>query len=193
MRPLPAWLDSFRRSLALRLDRLRDTFHDLRARLRDTVVQAVGDTVADTVRDTLRVVLAAAPVTFPPSFPLERPFGQTPGFWGAPNDEGLDEDSPDPSFDDEPWDGDRLDHRLDDADDGRDVVPAGAPSSAVPSWPAAVAVGCQAAAWWLRRRQGRLPGLALGVGPIAGLAAFGGSARLTGSVSALTAALGLLS
>jgi hypothetical protein len=56
-----------------------------------------------------------------------------------------------------------------------------------------VAVGCQAAAWWLRRHPGPLSLLvAVGVGVAAGLAALAGGPLVAGGSAAAAAVLGAL-
>ena len=80
------------------------------------------------------------------------------------------------------------------ADD--DSVPAG-PLDALPAparWSRAAAVGCQAAAWWLRRQTSRFPVLTtLGLGCSAALTAYvAGPLVVAGGAGMLGAALGLL-
>lgn len=201
MRSFPPWLRSLARSLAVRLDRLRVTLDGLRTRVRQSVTQAVGEVVAGAVQDALRVALAVPPVVTAPALPPPRRYGTGGAFWDRPD--AHDDDSA------LPWNNPRHE-RLDDPEDdlSEDDLPADdfddvpydpghvteAPATqSAPQWPEAAAIGCQAAAWWLRRQGGRLPLLALGVGLAAGLATFTGAGLVTSGVGALASALGLTS
>ncbi len=147
-------------SLGRHLDRLRSTLDELRARLREVVVQAVGQTVGGAVRDTARGVLEGLT---DPSREVSSSWSRSPPGW--PQHDNL--------FN-EPLDGDRRYqseqvgwYGHNDLDD--DPYP---PSKPVPAeeprpsrWCQALAIGCSAAAWHLRRQVGRASTLAIiGIG-----------------------------
>jgi hypothetical protein len=172
------WLTRGSRWLAGHVARLRLTLDALGTRLRQTVAVAVGQTVAAAVREAVHAALedfSGAPATtqLPSRGPAPAPgrslWGQ--GGYGHPDDA-------DPNrWDDDP-DGNEADPRdlLGHHTPPEDPRPA-------PRWPLAVVVGCQAAAWWVRRRLARLPAVAaLAVGLLAALAAYlGGPLTLAGS------------
>ena len=175
------------RILAGHVGRLRDTLDLLRERLREAVARAVGQAAAGAAQDAVESLLVESPsASGPPADPYYRP---SPGGWYDPDRDRS------PS-----WDDDRHDSYRRDPDDdfeegppGRDESPAPA-QSAGRRWGLALAVGCQAAAWQLRRSVGRLAALkALGVGLASTLAAYVAgpvlvaSAGLAGSALALAA------
>jgi hypothetical protein len=180
MRPLPPGLA---RRLAAHGDRLHAALSALAGRLREAVAQAVGSTVAGAVREALQAVVATPPAG--PAPLRQRPPPLFPA-WGAPY--GPDDD---PYADDDPR---PEDGPADEPDPAPARAGAGRPVAAPPAaaprrgrWQQALAVGCQAAAWWLRRQAGRGAALAaLGLGLVAAAAAFTAGAGLAG------AALGLL-
>jgi hypothetical protein len=134
-------------TLGRHLDRLRSTFDDLRDRVRDAAVQAIGQSVAGAVRDSLRAFLegvATKPPETPSSWPRSLPSWQQP--------DGLFNDPSDPDHhryerDQRGW----YDH--DDLDDEPPRAPQTEPAEEPrPSrWRQSLAIGCSAAAWTLRR------------------------------------------
>ncbi len=178
---MPAWLTSLSRSLAQRLDRLRDTLDGLRDRLRQAVTERVGETVAGAVRDALQVVLAG------PLAPIPVPYPPTGWRYRDPEyDDELD-DLPD-------------DHRshglyaedLDDDFDDRDHDRSSRSPVTQPRWSDALATGCQAAAWCLRRPK-QVPLLALGVGlAAASVGVLASVLGLPGLIPTVTSAVSLL-
>ena len=174
MRNLSRALVPARRLLSAHLDRLRQTLDSLGQQLREALARAVAQTVQEAVREAVHAALDAPP-------PDPRRTGhaawltqRNPGLWEGPDDPALDD------LDDDRW--------LDDEDDVRRPAPGQPPAEPRSARCArALAVGCQAAAWWLRRQPGRLSAvLARGVGLAAS-----GVAYATGSGLAVPA-LGLL-
>jgi hypothetical protein len=188
--------------LSERLERLREGLAVLGRRLRDGVAQVMGSAAGDAVRDALRKLLAArgmaAHASADPDFDAEARPAQR---WGL----GLDPEPPyrpvapyQSSTPRPPW------HEANDArDPWRDELPEEEsysrhsceeeeekPSEAKSSgrWTQALALGCQAAAWWLRRGAGRFALLgAASVGVMATLVAYtgGGLAMLGASLAEL--------
>jgi hypothetical protein len=170
--------------LAAHVNRLRQTLDALGRRLRDTVATAVGQTVALAVREAVHAALtdfSGAPAAR--QAPAREP-DPARSLWSLPDDADAD-----------PWPGGPGD--LDPDDFGPDLPdlrdpsdPRAAPArdpKPEPRWPLAVVVGCQAAAWWLKRRLARLPVLAaVAVGVLAAVATYaGGPLTLAGSALGL--------
>ena len=185
--PTVARIRHLRRALAERLERLSQTLHELIERVHEAVAQAVGQAVAAAVRDTILAVLRAATnrpgLPSPPWMPPKcyhsawsegrepsssvRTYGDTSArWWTEEGAEDDDVDRPEPG----------------------DVEP---PPS---RWRCALALGCRASAWLLRRWPGRRPLLvAVGVGAACAAAAYAvgaGSAHATLRWVALAGALG---
>lgn len=168
------------RSLAARLDRLRDTLDGLRQRLREAVVRSVGETVGAAVREALGAVLVH----------------------GAPDEEKYVYDSP-PHYHDPPlWHDQREPHwqdgwewidTADDSNQSRSMDPsAPEPEGRRTAATSLLLLGCQAVAWWLRRHQTHFPALAaLGVGTACGVAAYLGAPVVIAGVGLAGSALGL--
>jgi hypothetical protein len=161
------------------LDRLQASLETLGERLREAVSRVVGEAVADTVRELVRVLV---------STPATAPFPRAP--------EVLREDWEERSWHDpyrQPWDDVDEDEPLAAYDD---IVPAASPEALpVPArWSRAASVGCQAAAWWLRRQTGRFPVFTtLALGLAAALTAYvAGPLVVAGGAGVLGAVLGLL-
>jgi hypothetical protein len=179
------------RLLAAHVRRLRAALARLAAEVRAAIARAVGQATGDAVRDALRVILDG-----PPAQPAARdPPEDADVLWGQPRR---------PRWPTEPYAGHydpyhlperETDYLEDDPEDEPDEglsaerpepPPAGA-------WSRALAVGCQAAAWWLRRHPGPLALLAaVGVGLAAGLAALAGGPLVAGGSAAAAAALAAL-
>jgi hypothetical protein len=139
-------------TLGRHLDRLRCTFDELRDRVRHAAVQAIGQSVAGAVRDSLRAFLEGVATRIPEtpsSWPRSLPsWQQHDGLFNDP----LDADDPRS----EPQ------HRGLYANDDLDDEPLPRPPQTElaeeprPSrWRQALAVGCSAAAWQLRRQVSR--------------------------------------
>jgi hypothetical protein len=177
------------RLLAAHVRRLRAALARLAAEVRAAVAHAVGRATGDAVRDALRVILDGPTARHAPA---RDPPDDAEGLWGQP---------PRPRWPADPYAGHydpyevpqrEPDYPDDDLDEG--PAPEG-PSGSPPAgaWSRAVAVGCRAAAWWLRRHPGPLSLLvAAGVGVAAGLAALAGGPLVAGGSAAAAAALAAL-
>jgi hypothetical protein len=151
------WSGRAARVLSGHIDRLRDTLGALGERLRAAIAQAIGGTVAGAVQDAVYLLLEV------PDEPHSRPSHDRSlrPAWRGPEDE------------DWPWYEDAHDG---DEDPPREATTASGTAEAPAGrgrWSAALTVGCQAAAWWLRREAGRFAGLkAVGVGLLSALTAY---------------------
>ncbi len=156
-------------TLGRHLDRLRCTFDELRDRVRDAAVQAIGRSVAGAVRDSLRAFLEGA-ATRPPETPSSWPRSLSWQQHDALFNDQLDRD--DQRY--EPDQRGRYDH------DDLDEEPSPRPPQTEPAeeprpsrWRQSLAVGFRAAAWKLRRPL--LPGdpmTAFGLGILSAVGAF---------------------
>ena len=177
------------RLLSTQVHRLRVNLERLAAQVREAVARTVSQAIAEAAHEALQIVLEGPP-------PASAPWQPTPEEFGRPWDSEADERRSKPSrrprtlyesltADNEP------DYGIDPED--RDVSEE-APASARPRrWSRALTVGCQAAAWWLRRHPGRLSELtATGIGVAAGLVAFLASPVLASAGTAAATALGVL-
>jgi hypothetical protein len=174
--PIP-WTTRARRSLAAHLDRLRGALEGLRDRLHDAVAQAVGDAGAGVLADAVHDVLGDGQGRLPEDDDPERPWSRRAApLWREPEGRGRADDDRDP------WLDDRRDHdeSLDPPDEPEAERPRGS------RWCLALAVGCQATAWWLRRQTGRPQVLrALAVGLVCGVTAYlGGPLAVAGAALA---------
>jgi hypothetical protein len=169
--------------------RLRANLVRLAAEVRAAVARAVGQATGDAVRDALRVILDGPPVEHAPA---RDPPEDADGLWGQPRQRRWPAAPYAGHYD--PYEiPEREPDSPDDEPDGN-LTPE-APSEPPPSgaWSRAVAVGFQAAAWWLRRHPGPLALLAaVGVGLAAGLAALVGGPLVAGGSAAAAAALAAL-
>jgi hypothetical protein len=176
-----------RGALADRLERLRQTLEELIARVHEAVAQAVSQAVSAAVRDAILAVLRAATSRLgspsPPGWP-PKCFHST---WSEPREPSSSASAythPSAGWwaEDEPED-DEVDRPQ-----TRGVEP---PPS---RWRCALALGCRASAWLLRRWPGRRPLLAaVGVGAACAVAAYAmgaGLAHTTLCWIALAGALG---
>ena len=157
---MPSLTSPFRRVgrlVADQVGRLHAALERLAGEVRAAIARAVGQATGEAAREALRVILDG-----PPDRPgYERPEDRDGG-WGQPRrptwpaPRAYDPYARDPyerDPDDDP-DEDRR-HRL--RQDEDEDPPAEEPVAAQRpgSWSRAVAVGCQAASWWLRRHPGR--------------------------------------
>jgi hypothetical protein len=149
---------------------LRCTLDDLRDRVRDAALQAVGLSVAGAVRESLRAFLegvANRPPEGPSSWPRSLPSWQQP--------EGLFNDQSDP--DDHRYERDQRGwYAHDDLDDEPPPRPPQTEPAEEPRpsrWRQALAIGCSAVAWQLRRPADRVSNLTtIGVGLASALSAY---------------------
>jgi hypothetical protein len=176
-----------RRALGDRLERLRQTLEELITRVHEAVAQAVGQAVSAAVRDAILAVLRAA--TSRPCLPT--PPWMPPKCYQSAWSEGREPSSTTSAYtnpsvgwwaEEEPED-DEVDRRQ--------------PSGVEPPpsrWRCALALGCRATAWLLRRWPGRRPLLAaVGVGAACAAVAYTVGAGLTHAALcwvALVSALG---
>ena len=178
-----SWPARAGRSLSGHLDRLRRRVDDLRERLREAVAHALGEVVAGAVQEAAHAVLADLPAR--PDAPGRRPWSRDPPpLWHEPLDRHPQDEPDDPWYDAEGGEDDR-----DEDDDGEPLESVRRPAAGVTRparWCVALAAGCQAAAWWLRRPNGRHPVLtALGVALAGGAVAYlGGPLAAAGAVLA---------
>ncbi len=180
------WAARTARLLAGHVGRLHDTLELLRERLREAVARAVGQSAAGAAQDAVESLLTESPTE---SIPAADPYYPRPSSagWYDPDRRRS------PSWDDDPDDPFCRD-RDDRLDEGPPEGEASPPPATGRRWGLALAVGCQATAWWLRREAGRFTALkALGFGLASTLAAyFAGpvlwaGAGLAGSALALAA------
>ena len=183
------------RLVAGQLSRLRATLDRLAGEVRAAVARAVGQATGETVREALRVILDG---------PAERPGHERPedreGRWDQsrgptwpttrpsydPYGRDPDERDPDDDFDQERQRRYAGDEDPPPAEQSVDARRQG-------SWSRAVAVGCQAASWWLRRHPGRFSLVAAaGIGIAAGVATFVSSPLVSSASAVAASALGLL-
>jgi hypothetical protein len=185
--PTVARIRHLRRALAERLERLSQTLHEQIERVHEAVAQAVGQAVAAAVRDTILAVLRAA---------TNRP-GLPPTPWSPPKcyhsawSEGRDPSSSVRRYGDASagwWTDEEAEDDDVDWPEPGDVEP---PPS---RWRCALALGCRASAWLLRRWPGPRPLLAaMGVGAACAVAAYAVGAGLSHATLrwvALASALG---
>jgi hypothetical protein len=166
-----SWLKRARRTLTSHVDRLQETLTVLTIRVRDTVAQAVSNNLANAIREAVHALFTdTEPSRVEPSYYQSSPYRPCPT-WGEPD-----------RYDREAYDGDlpAEDGSSDQTRGWREVeceapeviTSPGAPQHRV-RWNGALAVGCQTAAWWLRRQVTRVPTLAaLGIGMLATGVAF---------------------
>ena len=187
-----SWAARAARSLSAHLDRLRDTLERLHGRLKEAVAEAVGGGAAGAVKDAVLAALLAHDVAPTYERPSCRPYEQSRyrdgSYWPE-----REEDPYRPSWERDRYDEDRYEpeERIDDEE--RTTEPS--PVSVGRRWGNAVVLGCQAAAWWLRRKSnGRYAAFtAIGVGAAAGVTAFyfgpliAAAAALAGSTLGLAA------
>jgi hypothetical protein len=172
-------------SLGRHLDRLRCTFDELRDRVRDAAVQAIGQCVAGAVRDSLRAFLEGAatrppeiPASWPPSLPS---WQQNDALFNDP----LDADDPRYEPQQRGW------HAHDELDDQPSPPqPQTEPAEELrPSrWRQALAIGCSAAAWQLRRHFSHDNGMTtFGIGVLSAVGAYViGPALIVSALSLVT-------
>jgi hypothetical protein len=192
MSSLPSPLRRAGRLLAAHVRRLRVALVRLAAEVRAAVAGAVGQATGDAVRDALRVILDGPPARHTPA---RDPPEDSDVVWGQPRR---------PRWPSAPYAGHydpyempqrETDYLEDDQDvePDEDPAPEGPEAQPAGAWSRAAAMGCQAAAWWLRRHPGPLALLvAAGVGVAAGLAALAGGPLVAGGSAAAAAALAAL-
>jgi hypothetical protein len=170
MSPSRSWLQRAHRALASHVDRLQDTLAVLTVRVRETVAQAVSSNLAGAIREAVHALFTDdTPSNPPPSYP--RPPYRFPPPWGEPEryDRAEEDDLPPPDWShDQPraW-------REVECSPPEPTRPQGHDEQRRACLHHALAIGCQAAAWWLRRQVNRASAFAaFGIGLLASGAAF---------------------
>jgi hypothetical protein len=194
---MPSLTSPFRRVgrlVADQVGRLHASFERLAGEVRTAIARAVGQATGEAAREALRVILDGPPErqgydhlddrdgswgqsrrpTWPTTRPYD-PYGRDP--YERDQDDALDEE--------------RQRRYAGDEDDPPTDQPAAPRRQG--RWPRAVAAGCQAAAWWLRRHPGPFALLAAaGIGVAACVATLASSPLVAGASAAVASALGLL-
>ena len=177
------------RLLSAQVRRLRVNLERLAAQVREAVARTVSQAVAEAAHEALQIVLEGPPAASGPWQSRPEEFGRP---WGTEADDRRGKPSRKPRTLYESFTEDNEPEQEIDPED-RDVSE-DAPASARPRrWSRALTVGCQAAAWWLRRHPGRLSGLtATGIGVAAGLVALLASPLLANAGTVAATALSVL-
>jgi hypothetical protein len=173
---------------------LRSSLESLAGQVRAAIARIVGQTTGDAMRDALTVILDG-----PPAQPTRDEFREDRERpWSPPRRPSWPNSSYDPYAHD-PYDRDdnerypEPEHRYcpPEADEPHDETSAGLEQPG--RWSRALATGCQAAGWWLKRHPGRLSVIAaIGVGVAAGVAALIGGPYVAGGSALAASALGIL-
>ncbi len=189
---MPTLTSPFRvvgRLVAGQCRRLHRALEALAAEVRAAVARAVGQAAGEAAREALLVVLRGPAGADDPRDDRE-------GLWGSPRRR------PWPAQPSDPYAAEDYDPYGRDPEDGRAYryVPADGDPAEGPAegprpgaWSRAVAAGCQAASWWLRRHPGRCSLLAAAViGVAAGLVALVGGPLAAAGTAVAAAAAGVL-
>ncbi len=190
---MPALTSPFRavgRLVAEQCRRLHQALESLASEVRAAIARAVGQAAGEAAREALLVVLHGPPPTGDLRDGRE-------GLWGPARRQRW----PAPAYG--PYASDPYDRDPDDPDDYPDrrySRPDEEPAAEGPAqahtsgaWSRAVATGCQAASWWLRRHPGRCSLLAAGaIGVAAGLVALIGGPLAAAGTAVAAAAAGVL-
>jgi hypothetical protein len=198
----PLWEEKFMKSLSSlarqtgrvlseQVRRLRFNLERLARQVREAVARTVSEAVAEATHEALQIILQGPPLVSGPWHEAPEEFRRRswdsnevddrPG-WPPHRPRTLYE-----SLSEEYEQENALDNEEQLASDEVSVNPKPR------QWSRALSVGCQAAAWWLRRHEGRLSGvLATGIGVAAGLVAFLASPALASAGTAAATALGVL-
>jgi hypothetical protein len=169
MSPSRSWLKRARCTLASHVDRLQETLVVLTERVRETVAQAVSTNLASAIREAVHALFSdSEPSRAPPSYYPSSPY-RPPSTWG--DSERYDREDDD-DLQREDWSTNQSRGWRDvQCDPGEPMTSTGEQPDRV-RWHSALALGCQAAAWWLRRQVNRASALAaLGIGLLASGAA----------------------
>jgi hypothetical protein len=173
------------------LGRLCGGLDGLRAQLRAAIASTVSKTVAEAVRDAVLFGLTATDgqTSMSPSNPTTSSSRSSPSLFSDPGQSSwsgasLERDYPD-HFDDDRW---RHEEPYDSRDQEEErETPPGEP------WRQSVALGLQAASWWLGRHPGRLSlVIALGVGVATGVVSLLSGTLGSGLLGVVDGALRLL-
>jgi hypothetical protein len=177
------------RLLTAQARRLRANLEHLAQQVREAVARTVSQSIAEATHEALQLVLEGPP--------------ESSGTWSPRYEErrrSWDETSPTPRR----WPSESsyagygssdAEYDWSDEHDRSESAQPTEPDSNPPArrWARAVTVGCQAAAWWLRRHQGRFSGVvATGIGVAAGVVALLASPVLASAGTAAATALSVL-
>jgi hypothetical protein len=199
MSRIKTWTAKAAHSLSAHLDRLRETLDRLRDRLREAVAEAVSGGAANAVKDAvLTAVLAseASCVYEAEAYRASSAAYDPPRYRYGSSWNNSAEDPYRSTWERDPYDDDSNRYEPDEIDKPKnESLSPSAPGSVGRRFGQAIAVGCQAAAWWLRRKSNaRYAALAaIGVGASAGVTAYfvgpviAAAAALAGSTLGLTA------
>jgi hypothetical protein len=197
MSRIKSWTAKAARSLSGHLDRLRETLDRLHGRLREAVADAVSGGAAEAVKDAVLTAMLASEVSAayePQTYRTSSAeYDPHPYRYGSSWNSSA-EDPYRPSWQRDPYDApDRYGPDEIDEPTSQPLSPP-APEAVGRRFGQAIAVGCQAAAWWLRRKSNaRYSALAaVGVGAAAGATVYfvgpvlAAAAALAGSTLGLT-------
>jgi hypothetical protein len=164
-----SWLKCAHRALASHVDRLQETLAVLTIRVRDTVAQAVSTNLAGAIREAVHALFTDDAPSSPASS-YQRPPYRSPPTWGEPERYEREEDDLPPAD----WSHDQpRAWREVDYEPAEPTRPQGHDAQGRARLHHALAIGCQAAAWWLRRQVSRASAFAaFGIGLLASGAAF---------------------
>ena len=181
------WAARSARLLSTHLDRLNQTLDRLHGRLKEAVAEAVSGGTAVAVKDAILAAMLRPDVS--PSYESATYRTSSQGYQQQRYRDGSygSENPYRSSWGRDPYEDDPDPYERDEIDDPSSEASPQQPSAPVSRrFGQAIAVGCQAAAWWLRRKtNGRYAGLlAIGVGAAASVAAY-----FAGPVVATAAAL----
>jgi hypothetical protein len=168
--------------------RLRANLERLASQVREAVAQTVSQAIAAAAHEALQIVLEGPP---PEPKPWRRYGDDHDPAWEPEWEDPRSKSSRRPrTLYESLIEDNELEHPMDPEDQ---PVSEEAPASEPRRWSRALTVGCQAAAWWLRRHPGRFSGLtATGIGVTAGLVALLASPVLASAGSVAATALGVL-
>jgi hypothetical protein len=173
------------RLLVAHIRRLRDSLVMLTAQVRAALARVVGQATGNAVRDALTLMLDGPPPDATASYDSRESTGS---FWGQrPQRNYWQRDSYDADDDSESEPGYYR------QSDEEATTAEAAQSQQDNVWTRAVAVGCQAAGWWLRKHPGPFSLMAaVGIGVVTGFAALVGGPFMAGASAVATTALGVL-
>jgi hypothetical protein len=175
--------------LSAQARRLRANLEDLARQVREAVARTVSQSVAEATRDALQLVLEGPSEV---SGAWQSSHENSQRFWDDVHDRPGRWSSGSPARQYGPLDSDEdwpEEHDQNGPSHAEDVADERRPRR----WARALSVGCQAAAWWLRRHPGRFSGVvATGIGVAAGLVALLSSPLLASAGTAAATALSVL-
>src|ERR1022692_1185104 len=199
MSRIKSWTAKAAHALSTHLDRLREALDRLHGRLREAVAEAVSGGAAEAVKDAVLTAMLASEVTSAYEAQTYRTSSAAydpPRYRYGSSWDNSTEDPYRPSWQRDPYDAEADRYEPEEIDEPTtESMSPSASQSVGRRFGQAIAVGCQAAAWWLRRKSNaRYSALAaIGVGATAGVTAYfvgpviAAAAALAGSTLGLTA------